>query len=126
VPLFETSWIYFPVILLIQVALGLGLGFVGAALNVFYRDIKHLIMLGLQIWLYASPVIYPVSVVPVRFRSLYFLNPMAGVIEAYRAVLLHGKAPDLYLLGSAFAALAILLAGYGFFKRVEFQFADVV
>jgi lipopolysaccharide transport system permease protein len=125
-PLLQQRWIYLPLILAIQIALGLGLGLSAAAINVFYRDAKHLVVLGLQIWLYACPVIYPVSVVPKHFRSLYFLNPMAGVIDAYRAVLLYQKSPDPMLLWSGFIAVAVFLAGYWFFKRAEFQFADVV
>jgi lipopolysaccharide transport system permease protein len=115
-----------PLVLLIQLALALGLGFIGAALNVFYRDIKHIFLLGLQIWFYASPIIYPVSTVPANLRPLYFLNPMAGVIEAYRDLLLHQRLPDPNLIVSALVASAILLFGFWFFKRVEFQFADVV
>jgi lipopolysaccharide transport system permease protein len=126
VPPFPTGWLYLPLILVIQIALGLGLGLAGAALNVFYRDIKHLIALGLQVWMYASPVIYPSSIVPEQLRPLYFLNPMAGIIEAYRNVLLYGKLPDVYLIWAAGVSFAILLAGYWFFKRVDFQFADVV
>jgi homopolymeric O-antigen transport system permease protein len=126
VPLFGTTWLFLPIIIATQVALALGLGFAGATLNVFFRDAKHLVTLGLQIWLYASPVIYPVSSVPVQLRPLYFLNPMAGVVEAYRSVLLYGKWPDLYLAWAAFVALAALVVGYWFFKRLELQFADVV
>jgi lipopolysaccharide transport system permease protein len=125
-PLFTLGWLYLPFILATQLMLALGLGLFGAALNVFYRDIKHLVTLGLQLWLYATPIIYPVSVVPERFRPLYFLNPMAGAIEAYRAVLLYGTVPGSYLLLSALVALIVLLGGYAFFKRVEAQFADVV
>jgi lipopolysaccharide transport system permease protein len=125
-PLFSLAWIYLPVILTIQVMLALGIGLIGAALNVFYRDIKHLLALGLQLWLYASPVIYPVSVVPERLRAFYFLNPMAGIIESYRAVLLNGNAPEPYLILAGLIAFGTLLVGYWFFKRVEFQFADVI
>lgn len=126
VPPFLTGWLYLPLILVIQIALGLGLGLAGAALNVFYRDVKHLIALGLQVWMYASPVIYPSSIVPEQLRPLYFLNPMAGIIEAYRDVLLYEKLPDVYLIWAALVSFTILLVGYWFFKRVDFQFADVV
>jgi lipopolysaccharide transport system permease protein len=118
--------LFLPVILAIQLALALGIGLAGAALNVFYRDMKHLFVLGLQLWLYATPIIYPVALVPERFRSLYFLNPMAGAVEGYRAVLLHNSLPGAYLLASAVTAMTVLVAGYWFFKRVEFQFSDVV
>lgn len=125
-PLFSPGLLYLPVVLTIQLALTLGLGLAGSALNVFYRDVKHLFTLGMRLWLYATPVIYPVSLVPERLRPLYFLNPMAGIIEAYRAVLLYEKLPGSYLIISGITAFVVLLVGYWFFKRVEFQFADVV
>lgn len=126
VPLLRASWLYVPVIVAIEVALALGLGFVTSALNVFYRDIGHVFPLGLQVLLYASPIIYPVSMVPENLRSLYFLNPLVGIVESYRTVLLYGNLPGSYLIFSAVVSLIVLLAGYWFFKRVEFQFADVV
>lgn len=125
-PLFSLNWLYLPVILLIQLTLAVGLGLAGAAVNVFYRDVKHLLTLGLQLWFYATPIIYPMSVVPEQLQPFYFLNPMAGAIEAYRAVLLYQQKPDPHLFISALASSVILLAGYWFFKRVEFQFADIV
>lgn len=126
IPLFAGSWLFLPLILAIQLALMVGLGLAGAALNVFFRDIKHLIVLGLQLWLYASPIIYPVARVPEGWRGLYFLNPMAGIIESYRAVLLHGQPPGSELLTAALVAGVVAVAGALFFARVEFQFADVV
>lgn len=125
-PLLTVNWLYLPAILAIQLALALGLGLAGSALNVFYRDIKHLFVLGIQLWFYATPIIYPVSVVPEKLRPFYFLNPMAGAIEAYRAVLLYQEEPGPYLLTSVLVSLVMLLSGYWFFKQVEFQFADVV
>ena len=118
--------LYLPAVLAIQLALALGLGFMGAALNVFYRDVKHLIALLIQVWLYATPIIYPVQAVPSWLRPYYFLNPMTGIIESYRDILLRQEAPGRYLLVSLGLAGVILVLGYRFFKRVEFQFADVV
>jgi lipopolysaccharide transport system permease protein len=126
VPIFPLGWLFVPLILLIQIALALGLGLFGAALNVFYRDVKHLFTLGLQLWFYASPIIYPIDRVPPELRGLYFLNPMAGVLSAYRNVLLYGELPDATLWLAAAVAGVILLAGLWFFKRAELQFADVV
>ena len=125
-PIFNWSWLYIPIILLIQLALALGLGLAGAAINVFYRDIRHLVTLVLQLWLYATPIIYPVSMVPERFRSYYFLNPMVGAIEAYRAVIIHHKIPDKTLWVSAVTAGLILILGLWLFKGVEHKFADVI
>jgi lipopolysaccharide transport system permease protein len=125
-PINPLSLALLPVILVTQVALSLGLGLAGSALNVFYRDVRHLIGLGLQLWLYATPIIYPASLVPEALRPLYFLNPMAGIVESYRAVILRGEMPPPYLLLSIAVSAVLLAAGYWFFKRVEFQLADVV
>jgi lipopolysaccharide transport system permease protein len=126
VPAFPMGWLFLPLILMIQLALILGLGLASAAANVFFRDVQSLIALGLQIWFYACPIIYPASMVPEPLRPFYFLNPMAGVIEAYRDVLLNGRLPGNYLIISAVVALVIFAGGYWFFKRVEFQIADII
>ncbi len=125
-PFFLMGWLFVPVILGIQVALILGLGLACAALNVFFRDVRSLLVLALQLWFYASPIIYPVTMVPEAIRPFYFLNPMAGVIEAYRDVLLYGRVPGSYLVPSALVAICVFVLGYWYFKRVEFQFADIV
>lgn len=126
VPLYLPGILFLPVILAVQLALALGIGLAGAAINVFFRDVKHLIGLGLQIWLYASPIIYPVSSVPESIRVLYYLNPMAGILEAYRSILLRQSLPDNSLVISAIVAALVLALGYGFFKRLEPRFADVI
>lgn len=123
---FPAGWLLLPFILLIQLSLTVGLGLAGAAINVFYRDVKHLIVLGLQLWLYASPVIYPITLVPERWQPLYFLNPMAGALEAYRAIILNESMPGSYIITSAITSIVILFIGYFLFRRVEPQFADVV
>jgi ABC-type polysaccharide/polyol phosphate export permease len=125
-PFFPPSLFFLPLIFLVQAAFGLGLGFIAAALNVFYRDIRHIVTLALQLWFYLTPIIYPIDRIPEAYQSLYFLNPMTGIILAYRDVLLNAQIPDVTLLISAGIAAGILVFGYRFFKRVEFQFADVV
>lgn len=126
VPFFPLGLLYLPLILATQVVLIMGVGIACAAMNVFYRDVQPLLTLGIQIWFYASPIIYPIDLVPEHLRSFYFLNPMAGILEAYRDVLLEGSEPGSSLLISAVTASVIFVAGYWFFKRVEFQFADIV
>lgn len=126
VPLFPVGLLFLPLILAIQLMLVLGLGLALAALNVFFRDVRSLLTLGLQVWFYASPIIYPVSLVPTRLRPFYYLNPMAGILEAYRDVLLRAQLPGSYLILSALVSLAIFSIGYWFFRRVEFQFADII
>jgi lipopolysaccharide transport system permease protein len=96
-----------------------------AALNVRYRDISVAMPLLLQFWMFASPVIYPLSAVPERWRALYVLNPMAGIVDGFRRAALEGRAPDPFALGVAAATVAVLLpAAYGWFKHVDATMAD--
>lgn len=123
------SWnlVWLPIILLIQIAFTIGVTLWAAAVNVFYRDIRFVIPLALQLWLYSTPVIYPLNVVPETLRPIYLLNPMVGIIDNYRRVLLLGTAPDpLSLLLAAVLALAVASLAYVYFKRVEWLFADMV
>ncbi|MAT44689.1 MAG: phosphate ABC transporter permease [Anaerolineaceae bacterium] len=119
-------WLFLPVIILVELAFALGIGLIASALNAFYRDIRHLFVLLLQLWLYATPIIYPVSFVPEKWQFLYQLNPMVGIIEAYRSVMLHSSLPGTSFLVSALIAVIVLIIGYLFFKKVEVQFADII
>jgi lipopolysaccharide transport system permease protein len=126
VHIFPIGLLFLPLILIIQLVLMLGIGLATAAANVFVRDIRSLMVLGLQLWFYASPIIYPVTAVPENLRPYYYLNPMSGIIEAYRDVLLRSQLPGNYLIPSVVTSVLIFVIGYWFFKRVEFQFADIV
>jgi lipopolysaccharide transport system permease protein len=98
-----------------------------SSLQVRFRDVGVAIPLLLQLWMFATPVVYPLSVVPERFRGLYSLNPMVGVVENFRHVILEGAAPDFYTLGlSALISLLLLPAAYAYFKRVEATVADII
>lgn len=123
-----TWWVLFiPVMLAIQLLLAIGVTLWTSALYVFYRDIGPVVQLGLQVWLLMSPVAYPLSVVPAHLQSLYLLNPMAGLIEGYRSVLIFGRAPDPSALGIALLVTGvILLGGYLFFRELDRYFADVI
>lgn len=114
-----------PALVLIQIALVLGIVLPASAMLVFYRDIRFIIPLAIQLWLYATPVIYPISVVPERFRLLYAVNPMVGIIDSYRRVLLQGVAPNPEYLGMSIVVSVVLaIAGYAYFKHSEESFAD--
>ena len=126
IPLSPVGLLYLPLILLIQLALILGLGLGAAALNVFYRDVDPLLKLVTQIWFYASPILYPVSFVPEKWQWLYFLNPMSGIIAAYRDVLIYDRLSGDYLLPAGVVSLLTFVVGYWFFKKVESQFADII
>ncbi len=114
-------------LLLLQTTLAYAVILITGALNVFYRDLRFVIPLAIQLWLYATPIIYPVSVVPEWLRPYLALNPMFGIIEGYRAAILHGVVPDFTLLWPGVLVTAILIiTGLLFFNRVEWAFADVV
>jgi len=126
VPVALPALLFLPFILAVQILLVIGLGLITSAVNVFFRDIQPLLTLVIQLWFYASPIIYPVSLVPEKWRLLYFLNPMAGILESYRAVLLYQRLPDSTFLFAAAEAVLLLAFGYWLFKRLEFQFADII
>ena len=126
VPVALPAVLFIPLILAVQIMLVIGLGLITSAANVFFRDMQPLLTLVIQLWFYASPIIYPVSLVPERWRMFYFLNPMAGIMEAYRAVLLYQTLPDNTFLIAAAEAVLLLVFGYWLFKRLEFQFADII
>lgn len=116
-----------PLLLALQILLTLGVVLLASAINVFYRDVRFIVPLALQLWLYASPVIYPVSLVPQRVRWLYQLNPMVGIIDGYRQAVVSGRWPDLStLLPAAFISCALFPVAYHFFKRVEMDMADII
>jgi lipopolysaccharide transport system permease protein len=109
-----------------ELLLLIGLGLAAAAANVFYRDVQSILTLVVQLWFYLSPVVYPATSVPARLRPFYFLNPMAGILESFRDVLLFGRAPGPYLALSLAMGGVLFVFGYWSFKRVEFLFADLV
>ena len=130
-PIPFTPWLLFiPVIVLIQVVLTLGLSFFFSAINVKYRDVKYAVPLMLQLWMFASPIIYSASAVRAKSETLYriyMLNPIAPIVTGYRSVLLDGKMPDFHYLGiSAIVSVAICVLGYVYFKKVDSRFADIL
>lgn len=119
--------LFVPVLLLLAAATALGAGLWLSALNAIYRDVRYAIPFLMQFWMFASPVVYPSSMVPARWRWLYQLNPMAGVIDCFRWELTgRGEVQGLYLLLSSVAVLILLAAGLFYFHRMEDTFADVV
>ena len=123
-----TFYALFAVLLLIlQIFLAIGVSFLASALNVFYRDIGHALTFIIQIWMYATPIIYPISIVPETLRPFYLLNPMAGIIDGYRRVIIQGLPPDWQYVGIAtVVTLLVLIFSYKYFKKVEMKFADVI
>jgi lipopolysaccharide transport system permease protein len=116
-----------PLFLLMALLTALSVGLWLSALNVRYRDIRYTIPFLTHLWMYASPIAYPVSLVPEKWRLLYSLNPLAGVVEGFRWALLGKESPDFRIMAvSAVAVLVVLLGGLVYFKKMEQTFADVI
>jgi len=114
-------------ILVVQLVFTLGLSLLLAPLNAWYRDVRVALPLMLQLWMYATPIIYPISVVPDSLKLYYMLNPTVGIMNSWRSVLAKGEAPSLEYLGiAAIGAVVLLVVGYWVFKRTEMTLADVV
>jgi lipopolysaccharide transport system permease protein len=103
-----------------------GVGLALAALTVRYRDFRHVVPFLLQLWLFVTPVIYPVTLLPARWRPLAYLNPVAGLVEAFRAALFGTRLDAAGVALSAAMSVLLLAAAVGYFRRVEQDFADVV
>ena len=117
----------FPFLVALTFLCAVGVGLWLSALNVQYRDIRYAIPFLVQVWMFVSPVIYPVSLVHGNYQWLLALNPMGGVIHAYRASLLGHQPIDWGLLGlSTLIIMALFLGGLYYFRRMEKVFADVV
>ena len=118
--------IWLPVFLLLAVLTALGVGLWLSALNAMYRDVRYVVPFLVQFWMFASPVVYPSSLVPQKWRWLYGLNPMAGVIEGFRWSLGRGNPPGRLVLVSTGVMILILLSGIAYFQKMETTIADVV
>ena len=127
VPLTWTA-LYVVPLLLVQVAFTTACCLLLSGLTVLYRDIRFTVPLVVQVWMFATPVLYPLSAVPEQLRTVYLaLNPMAAIIDGYRRALLQGQPPDLgHLALAAAISLVLLLLAYRCFKRLERQFADII
>jgi len=125
VPTLNVLWVPLFSLLALLAAIGVGLWF--AALNVKYRDVRHAAPLLVQVWLFATPIAYPSSLVPVAWRWVYGLNPMAGVVEGFRWALLGTPAPSLGMIAvSAVVTIVVLFGGLAYFRRAEREFADLI
>ena len=119
--------LWFPVFLFLALLTALGVGLWLSALNAIYRDVRYVVPFLVQFWMFASPVAYPSSLVPEKWRWLYGLNPMSGVIEGFRWSLAgHGDPPGRMLFVSIGVVLIVLAGGVSFFQKMETTVADVV
>jgi lipopolysaccharide transport system permease protein len=125
VPSANILWLPFFLLLALMTSLGVGLWL--SAMNVQFRDVGYTVPFITQFWMFATPIAYPSSLLSEPWRTIYGINPMAGVVEGFRWALLGvGTAPGPILVVSSFAALALLVSGAYYFRRMENTFADVV
>ena len=123
----SVSVLLFPVFVLLTIIAVLGAGLWLSALNAIYRDVRYALPFLVQFWMFAAPVAYPSSLVPERWRWLYGLNPMAGIIEGFRWSLTNrGQPPGLMLLASMGAVALMVVGGLIYFQKMEGTIADVV
>ena len=107
-----------PIFLALLVLFTVGVTFITSSLNVFYRDVNPVVQISLQLWLYLTPVAYPLAAVPERYRPLFLLNPLTGVVEGLRSILVFGREPEWAVVGvSATLILSIFIASIVLFKR---------
>ena len=124
-PTIAAMWL--PLLLLLAILTALGVGLWMSALNALYRDVRYVMPFVVQFWMFASPVAYPSALLPERWRWLYGLNPMAGVIDGFRWALTgHGQPPGAVMLASAAMVAVVLVGGLFFFQRMEGTVADRV
>jgi lipopolysaccharide transport system permease protein len=118
--------VFLPLFILLALATSLGVGLWLSALNVKYRDFQYTVPFIIQLWMYASPVVYPASMIPAAIRPLYGLNPMAGVIEGFRWALLGTEIPGTMIFVSVGVVVVLLVSGIFYFRRMEQYYADIV
>ena len=123
-----TRWaLLVPVLCLPLLAFTVGVTLLTSAVNVFYRDVNPVVQIGLQLWLYATPIAYPLAKVPPQWRGWIALNPLTGIVEGFRSAVVYGREPDWALLALSASLSAItLVAAFVLFKRLDRYFADVI
>ena len=118
--------LWLPLLVLLALVTALGVGLWLSALNVMFRDVRYIVPFVVQFWLFATPIAYPSSLLQEPWRTIYGLNPMAGVVEGFRWALLGSARPGPMVAVSAAVAVALLIGGAFFFRRMERAFADIV
>jgi len=124
---FHWTWIYLPVPILALLLFTLGICFLFAAANVYYRDVSHIIQVLLSAWFYVTPIIYSLDFIPEKSRWLFKLNPLIYVINGFRLSVYYGQLPMLRSVAASFAcAIGMLIIGFAVFRRYQDQFVFYV
>jgi lipopolysaccharide transport system permease protein len=121
----NTSMLALPIVILVQFALTLSISYFLAMLHVPFRDTQYLLGILLMLGFYLVPIFYDAAAIPTKYQTIYRLNPVVGIVEAYRSILLHGQAPRaLPLLVTGLVSLAVLAVGWSLFIRVSYSFIE--
>ena len=123
-----TTWaLVAPLMFVLLVLFTTGVTLLTSSINVFYRDMSPVVQIALQLWLYLTPVAYPIAKVPPRWRGWIALNPLSGIVEGFRSALVYGREPDWSLIGlSATLTVVVFIGAFVLFKRLDRFFADVI
>lgn len=118
---------YLPVIMLVEYFICLGFSLLFSSLNVYFRDLEHMLGIFIMMWFYLTPIIYTIDMVPERFMKLYYLNPMTTIILSFKDVLYYGRVPNLRLLGIILVfSLLLVIFGYRLFRVLQKDFAEEI
>ena len=119
--------LFFPLLLLQMALFGLGVGIIVSSLTTKYKDLSFAVVFGIQLWMYATPIVYSMSQVPAKWKWLFFLNPMSSIIEIFRNMLFHTSSINWVQYGYSWViTLGVLLSGISLFSRIEKSFMDTV
>lgn len=117
--------LFLPIIMLLEYLLALGLAFIISALNVYFRDLEHILGIFTMAWMYATPVVYSIDMVPEELRVAFNLNPMTPIISAFRSILYYKTMPDLSHMGIIFGwSIGFIVVGYLIFQKLQRNFAE--
>lgn len=117
--------LFMPIIMILEYLLALGLAFVFSALNVFFRDLEHILGIVMMGWFYFTPIVYTVDMIPKEYLSVFYLNPMTSIIMAYRDVLYYKQMPQFYTLGQIFLwSIGFIIVGYLIFEKLQKHFVE--
>lgn len=116
---------FLPAVMIIEYVLALGIAMITSAVNVFFRDLEHILGIVMMAWMYLTPIMYTPDMIPEKYKTLFELNPMCSIIVAYRDILYYQQAPDMIsLLWSAIIGIIFLVSGFGVFGQLKKKFAE--
>ena len=119
------AWLFLPLIMIIEFFLALGITYIVSSLNVYFRDLEHIMQILAMVWMYMTPVIYPMEMVPEEYTALFYLNPMTSIVNSYRNILYYGKIPEMNMLINALLmSLLVWLVGHIVFAKLQRHFVE--